>query len=205
MTDGKELRSRAFSLDPRFSYLTKEDRYLFHVEEPKYRFNVIGCGVNGNEHIYITQLEGRAIIHGIFDTNPGSVVLAQKTCAGFSTDHDLVIYNSLEAACNDLLHNDLYSFGEKMRETHIGLRDEFEVSEPFIDFLFDFTLNDDGVLGSRIMGGGFGGCTINLVKKDYTKEFVERTKKAYNEKSTEKLKIYITSIEDGTSVIENDP
>ena len=101
MTAGKELRSRAFSLDPRFSYLSKEDRYLFHAEEPKFRFNVIGCGVNGNEHIHITLLEGRAIIHGVFDTNPGSVALAQQTCAGFKTSHDLVIYDSLEAACND--------------------------------------------------------------------------------------------------------
>ena len=53
------------------------------------------------------------------------------------------------------------------------------------------------------MGGGFGGCTINLVKKDYTKEFVEQTARVYNEKADDKLKIYITSIEDGTSILEN--
>jgi galactokinase len=109
--------------------------------------------------------------------------------------------NRVQAACNDLLHNDLASFGEKMRETHIGLRDDYEVSEPFIDLLFDLTLHDENVYGSRIMGGGFGGCTINLVKKGYSKDFIEKIVKAYNEKAADKLKIYVTSIEDGTSVV----
>ncbi len=101
MTGGKELKSRAFSLDSRFSYLTNEDRYLFAKEAPKYKFNMIGCGLNGNEHIYVTMLEGRATIHGIYDNNPGSIGLAQKTFAGFRTGHELVVYESLEAACND--------------------------------------------------------------------------------------------------------
>jgi predicted dehydrogenase len=81
--------------------LAEEDHYLFAREEPKYKFNVIGCGLNGNEHIYVTMLEGRAMIHGIFDENPGSIMLAQKTFAGFNTGQDLATYDSLEAACND--------------------------------------------------------------------------------------------------------
>jgi predicted dehydrogenase len=101
MTGGKELRSRAISHDPRFSYLEKEDHYLFLQDEPEYKINVIGCGVNGNEHIHITLLEGRAIIHGVFDVNPGSIELAQKTFAGFNTGRELILYDSLEAACND--------------------------------------------------------------------------------------------------------
>ena len=101
MTCGKELRSRAFTLDPRFSYLSKEDRYLFADGESKHKFNVIGCGVNGNEHIHITQLEGRASIHGVFDINPGSIELVKKTFAGFNAGQELVLYDSLDAACND--------------------------------------------------------------------------------------------------------
>ncbi len=101
MTGGKELKPRAFSLDPRFSYLAEEDRYLFAKEAPKYKFNVIGCGLNGNEHIYVTMLEGRATIYGVFDENPGSIGMAQKTFAGFHTGQDLVVYDSLESACND--------------------------------------------------------------------------------------------------------
>ena len=109
----------------------------------------------------------------------------------------------VDEACKALLSNDLVKFGEKMRETHIGLRDEYEVSEALIDFLFDLTQNDDGVLGTRIMGGGFGGCTINLVKKIYSKEFVKKINHSYNDKAPEELKFYITAIEDGTTVIEN--
>ena len=109
----------------------------------------------------------------------------------------------VETACDALLKNDLKTFGDRMCETHIGLRDEYEVSDAYIDFLFDLTLNDDNILGSRIMGGGFGGCTINLVKKDYSAEFVEKTSKQYNERAPEKLKTYITSIVDGTSVISD--
>ncbi len=101
MTVGKELKPRAFSLDPRFSYLAEDDRYLFAKEDPKYEFNVIGCGLNGNEHIYVTMLEGRATIHGIYDINPGSIDLAKKTFARFSDGHDLAEYDSLEAACSD--------------------------------------------------------------------------------------------------------
>jgi predicted dehydrogenase len=101
MAAGKELRSRALSQDPRFSYLAKEDRHLFAQESAKYTINVIGCGLNGNEHIYITLFEGRATIHGVYDVNPGSIAMAQKTLAGFNTGRELVIYDSLEAACSD--------------------------------------------------------------------------------------------------------
>jgi predicted dehydrogenase len=101
MTDSKELKPRGLSLDPRFRYLAKEDRYLFAKEKPKYKFNIIGCGLNGNEHIHITLLEGRAAIHGVFDENPGSIDLAQKTVAKFNPDQELVIFKSLEAVCND--------------------------------------------------------------------------------------------------------
>ncbi len=101
MTDSKELKPRGLSLDPRFRYLAKEDRYLFAKEKPKYKFNIIGCGLNGNEHIHITLLEGRAAIHGVFDENPGSIDLVQKTVAKFNPDQELVIHKSLEAVCND--------------------------------------------------------------------------------------------------------
>jgi predicted dehydrogenase len=101
MAIGKELRSRAFNLDPRFSYLAVEDRYLFAKEDPKYKFNVIGCGLNGNEHIFVTMLEGRATIHGVFDENPGSIALAKNNLARFDPDHELVRYETMEAACKD--------------------------------------------------------------------------------------------------------
>lgn len=101
MTGGKELRSRDFFYNSRFNYLAKEDHYLFAKQEPKYKFNVIGCGLNGNEHIQVTQLEGRASIHGVYDHNPGSVELAVKNVTSFDNSRELVIYTSLEEACSD--------------------------------------------------------------------------------------------------------
>lgn len=101
MAKGKELRSRAFSLNPHFNYLPDHDRYLMAIDPPKYRFNVIGVGNNGLEHINITMLEGRAAIKGIYDPNPRSVERARLTYKQFNPQGELIVYDSLEAAAND--------------------------------------------------------------------------------------------------------
>jgi predicted dehydrogenase len=101
MTTGKEFRPRSFALNPRFNYLPASDRYLFARETPRHRFNVIGTGINGREHIHITLLEGRATIHGVYDPNPGSIELACREYTQFTGRNDLTVYDSLEAACND--------------------------------------------------------------------------------------------------------
>ncbi len=101
MTEGKEIRSRAMSREARFNYLPDEDRYLLAHPKPQYRFNVIGAGINGQEHIHVTHLEGRATIHGIYDPNPRSVEGARHAHAQYSPESDLRVYDSLEAACHD--------------------------------------------------------------------------------------------------------
>lgn len=101
MKYGPEIRSKALTRDPQFSYLPDSDRYLLSNGTPKFRFNVIGTGVNGQEHIRVTHLEGRATIHGIYDPNPRSVEGAKVMHAQYGGTEDLVIYDSLEAACND--------------------------------------------------------------------------------------------------------
>lgn len=94
--------NRAFAalFKPQLAYLPAKDRYLTAEQPPRYRFNVIGTGINGQEHIRVTHLEGRATIHGIYDPNPGSVAAAQREHARFS-DTPLIVYNTLEAACLD--------------------------------------------------------------------------------------------------------
>ena len=89
-------------------------------------------------------------------------------------------YRVLEV-CVALEDGDYEEVGKKMFETHYGLSKEYEVSCPEIDFLNDVAKNC-GVTGSRIMGGGFGGCTINLVSDELYANFVETSKKAYKEK-----------------------
>jgi predicted dehydrogenase len=97
----KEYSPKAFNFDQRFNYLGKDDRFVLSRENPKYKFNVIGCGLNGNEHIYVTMLEGKAAILGIYDSNPKSIEFTQETYASLNPDQELVVYDTLEAVCND--------------------------------------------------------------------------------------------------------
>jgi len=94
MKTGKELRTKALINSPQFNYLPDEDRYLVAKTLPKYKFNIIGTGIIGQEHINITHLEGRATVHGVYDPNPRSVAAAQAIHAHWS-DTPLVIHDSL--------------------------------------------------------------------------------------------------------------
>ncbi|MBN1573691.1 MAG: Gfo/Idh/MocA family oxidoreductase [Deltaproteobacteria bacterium] len=99
--EGKEFKSRFLSLNPGFQYLADKDKYLFSFPEPKYRFNIIGAGLMGREHMKITLLEGRGTIHGIYDTNN---ICIEKTKGEFSMlapGRTLKIYDSLKDACSD--------------------------------------------------------------------------------------------------------
>lgn len=100
MRRGKEYSNRAYGLIPKFAYVPTEDRFLLSSGPVKHRFNVIGVGVNGQEHLAVTLLEGRATIHGVYDPNPSSVAAAKAVKARFSQE-ELVVYESLEAACSD--------------------------------------------------------------------------------------------------------
>lgn len=107
----------------------------------------------------------------------------------------------LLSACEDLKHKDLESFGKKMYQTHEGLKSEYEVSCQELDYLVQNTMDQEGILGARMMGGGFGGCTINLIEKEVMGEFNERINKAYLKKFRKKLGIYKIKIEKGTHII----
>lgn len=100
------------------------------------------------------------------------------------------------AVCDALNAGDYETVGQKMYETHHGLSDDYEVSCEELDFLNDIAM-ECGVTGSRIMGGGFGGCTINLVKKDLLDKFVETAKVRFNEKYGHEPKVYPVVISDG--------
>lgn len=100
------------------------------------------------------------------------------------------------AVCEALISGDYETVGKKMYETHQGLSDDYEVSCEELDFLNDIA-RECGVTGSRIMGGGFGGCTINLVKKDLRDKFIETAKTKFNEKYGHEPKVYPVIISDG--------
>lgn len=105
------------------------------------------------------------------------------------------------AVCDALNAGDYETVGKKMYETHFGLSKEYEVSCPELDYLNEIA-KENGVTGSRIMGGGFGGCTINLVKDDLYDKFIEDAKKKYEDEFGHEPKVYDVVISDGARKIE---
>ncbi len=96
--------------------------------------------------------------------------------------------------------SDFKKLGSLMYKTHDGLSNEYEVSCEEIDFLVDAVRKDGAVLGSRMMGGGFGGCSINLVEKGAEKEIILRVKKEYKAKFGINLSAYKVKIAKGTTL-----
>ncbi|WP_439882557.1 galactokinase [Pontibacter sp. MBLB2868] len=107
----------------------------------------------------------------------------------------------VEAACRALEQEDLVLFGEKMFESHEGLQHNYEVSCTELDFLVDQAKEHTAVLGARMMGGGFGGCTINIVRIAAIDEFITAMSKAYEQQFKIPLKTYIAEIVDGSSML----
>ena len=97
---------------------------------------------------------------------------------------------------------DIETFGKLMNETHVSLRDDYEVSCEEVDVLVDIAWATKGVLGSRITGGGFGGCTVNIVKNNAVDAFVEKIKKEYPEKTGHDAEIYFASIGEGARKLD---
>ncbi|MBQ7109152.1 MAG: galactokinase [Clostridia bacterium] len=91
----------------------------------------------------------------------------------------------------------LIEFGKLMTASHISLRDLYEVSCPELDTLVDSALNTEGVLGSRMTGAGFGGCTVSLVKEDCVDTFIEKVGADYLEKIGYAASFYVSEIGDG--------
>ena len=99
--------------------------------------------------------------------------------------------------------NNFQQLGQLMFETHEGLSKEYEVSCAEVDFLVDFVKNEKQVIGSRMMGGGFGGCSINLVEKGSEKALFEKISAAYLQKFGIPLSHYKVKIAKGTSKVKN--
>ena len=100
-------------------------------------------------------------------------------------------------AVKALKENDIAGFGRLMNQSHISLRDDYEVSCEEIDILVDLAWKINGVVGSRITGGGFGGCTVSIVKNDAVETFVEQVGKGYKEQTGHEAEFYVVEIGDG--------
>ena len=108
----------------------------------------------------------------------------------------------VQAASTALQQQDLSSFGQLMFETHAGLQHDYEVSCTELDFLVDQARQHSGILGARMMGGGFGGCTINLVEKAKTSSVIDQIASAYDETFQRELPVYVAAASDGTHLLD---
>ena len=101
-----------------------------------------------------------------------------------------------------LQNGDLIKFGELMYASHEGLSKKYDVSCPELDFLVDYSKKHNSVIGSRMMGGGFGGCTINLIHKDYIESYIELITSAYEDQFDLELSYIETEISNGVSLVK---
>jgi len=100
-------------------------------------------------------------------------------------------------AQKELMEENLEEFGRLMNESHVSLRDDYEVTGIELDTMVEIAWNQEGVIGSRMTGAGFGGCTISIVKKDAVDKFIENVGKEYKEKVGLDADFYVVNISDG--------
>jgi galactokinase len=105
------------------------------------------------------------------------------------------------ASCEALKKNDLATFGKLMYATHEGLSKKYSVSCTELDFLVECAQHITGVAGARMMGGGFGGCTINIVEADAVENFTQKIQSAFTNLFRKTPEVYVTQIEDGAKII----
>ena len=106
----------------------------------------------------------------------------------------------VEKACAALQKNDLRTLGRLMFKTHDGLNLDYQVSVPETNFLVEMARTDRAVLGARMMGGGFGGCTINLMQTEAVETFVEETSEAYQRVFEKAVKVYPVRLAGGVGI-----
>jgi len=104
----------------------------------------------------------------------------------------------VEKAALALQNQEFKKLGELLNETHKGLSQDYEVSCRELDFLVEETLKENGVLGARMMGGGFGGCSINLIKKTEAEHVTATIQKKYKDTFGIDMKVYPVNISEGT-------
>ena len=104
-------------------------------------------------------------------------------------------------AVKSLKKGDVQKFGQLMNQSHISLRDDYQVSCPEVDILVELAWSVIGVIGSRITGGGFGGCTVSIVENKSVDKFLQVVGEGYKEKTGLEPEFYIVDIGDGARVL----
>jgi galactokinase len=197
---------------------TLDFKYISIAIEP-YRLLLLNTNVShnlatGEYNIRRQQCEkGLDIIQKYFGAEISFRTVTATMLEQCKDEMDEIIYNRCSyvikenirvlKAVKALKSNDLRKLGHLMYETHQGLSRKYEVSCPELDFLVDFSKNEATVLGSRMMGGGFGGCTLNIIHKDTIDEFVQKATRAYKKQFGIELSSFQTVPSAGTLIVQN--
>lgn len=201
LLDCRNLKSEYIPLDlHQYAILLMDTRVKHSLASGEYNVRREQCemGVRALRKIYPQVLSlrdaNRAMIeYTLKDTVPDLVYTRCK----YVVEENL----RLQVGCEALRRNDLVAFGKKMFASHIGLSKLYDVSCPELDFLVELAREEHAILGARMMGGGFGGSTINLIRKPYINEVVERMGKAFKARFGQEPLAHICQISDGTHVV----
>ena len=146
--------------------------------------------VSALRDVTIEQLEEHR--HGLDD-------VVYRRCRHVVTENARVL-----SAGDALERGDLEGFGELMAESHLSLRDDYEVSCKELDVMVEIAEKVEGVYGARMTGGGFGGCTVNLVADTHVEEFKERVSQEYERTTSLRPEIYICMAANGAEEVRQD-
>jgi galactokinase len=151
----------------------------------------------GAKHMNVAALRD-ATLEQLEHHRSGLPEVIYRRCRHVITENARVL-----AAGEALEQADLHSFGKLMAESHQSLRDDYEVSSEELDLMVELAQKIDGVYGARMTGGGFGGCTVNLVNTEKTDEFRARVAEGYEQVTKIKPEVYITTAADGAEEVSH--
>ena len=148
-----------------------------------------------------SHVQGVNSLRSVDEAMLDSYVLPKDALIDMRSRYVVQEISRLQAACADLEGGDIAALGRKMFATHEGLSQMYGVSCKELDWLVDQVKLNDAVIGARMMGGGFGGCTINLVREEAVESLIDSLKLTYEEAMQLPLTAYVVSIENGTEII----
>ncbi len=174
------------------------------ITNSKVKHSLVGSAYNDRRNECETALKD---LQGVMDIK----ALGELTEAEFEAHKDAIkdpvcqkrakhaVYENQRTikAVKALKEDKIEEFGRLMNDSHVSLRDDYEVSCEEIDILVDLAWKMPGVLGSRITGGGFGGCTVSIVKNEVVDAFIEKIGREYKEKVGHEAEFYVVDIGDG--------
>ena len=152
----------------------------------------------------INQLVGKSYSN-LSDVSLNELSLAKNKLSKENYNRALFVLRENERtvkAAELLEKNNLIQFGELMYASHNGLKNNYEVSCKELDYLVDVTSEHKDILGARMMGGGFGGCTINLINKNFTEKFIKIITQQYNLNFKLDLGVIIAKPQEGLKIIK---